>query len=500
MPKLVETGLTKNQILSELSRSPHGKLEEYVPVGKQAAKQEPEFFAHLIAYNRVRGQIRDSHVALPIVSLAEATFPSDFEENSLAHIAALGPRELEKAYRFALQLRMPGRMRKLRRVIHRYLDNLQAGNPHKLDMVMLQHRKTLANLYALTHAKRPERTGDILFRQHNGPAAHPSGSIFSIVDKLNAMSPIEAAGAILTHNVPFMVAMGTVGKKAQDPDLLLALIKKMTPTQLVTNASFLEKLGVKNTPALRGAFEAAMEKASKSSKNLLKTTRAAENVTSEDMKQKLSTLQEQQIKKMAGVEGDWLVLADKSGSMSAAIETARLVSAALSKMVKGKVNLVFFDTVAARVFDVSNKTYEDIKSDTKHVYADGGTSIGSGLQWAIDKKLEIDGIAIVSDGGENNTPYFANAYERYSKMFGKEVPVYLYQCVGDNPALIENMKEAKHDLQVFDIRHTSVDFYSVTNLVQTMRTQRYGLVEEIMEFKLLTLDDVLKFKSAEAAA
>ena len=486
----VETGLTKNQIIGELSRSPHGKLEEYVPIGKVAASQEPEFFAHLIAYDRIKGQVRDAKVALPVISLAVATFPEEFEENSLAHIALLGPREMERAYRFALTLRLPGRMRKLRRLIGQYLHKLES-NPRKWDAVAIQHQATLANLYALAHAKRSDRVGDILFKQKNGAGAHPEGSLFEVVKQLKDMAPLEAAGAILAKNIPFLIAQGAIGKKIEDPDLVLALIKRMTPTQLVTNTKMLEKMGVKTNPALRGAFEEALEKASKSTRNVLKTTRAAETVTDEGLKGKLRDLQEKQISKMAGVDGDWLVLGDKSGSMTQAIETARLVSATLAKMVKGKVHLVFFDVVAARAFDVTGKTYEEIKSDTKWVNADGGTSIGSGLQWALDKGIAVDGIAIVSDGGENNPPGFASVYERYSAKIDKQVPVYLYQCEGDQPALIASMKYAGLDMQVFDVK-SGVDFYSLPNLVQTMRTQRYGLVEEIMEFKLLTLKDVFK--------
>ncbi|HKN69722.1 MAG TPA: hypothetical protein VJX30_01625 [Terriglobales bacterium] len=495
MATITETGLTKNQIIAELHRSPHGKLDEYTKVGRSAAAQEPEFFAHLIAYDRIKGQVRDAKVALPVVSLAVIDYPAEFEENSLAHIALLGPRELERAYRFALTLRLPGRMRKLRRLVETYLHRLES-NPRRWDKVAIQHRATLANLYALTHTKRSDRVGDILFKQKNGVGAHPEGSLFEIVSRLKDMTAIEAAGAILENNIPFLIAQGALGKKKDDPDLVLALIKRMTPTQLVTNTKMLEKMGVKSNPALRGAFEQALEKAAKSTRNILKTTRAAETITDEGLKDKLRGLQERQIGKMAGVEGDWLVLGDKSGSMSQAIETARLVAATLAKMVKGKVQIVFFDTVAARVFDVTGKTYEDIKSDTKWVNADGGTSIGSGLQWAIDKKpiVEADGIAIVSDGGENTPPYFASVYQNYSKLIGKEVPVYLYRCDGERNVLSGNMQSAGIDMQVFDIKG-GVDFYSLPNLVQTMRTQRYGLVEEIMESKLLTLKDVFNRKS-----
>ena len=44
-----EQGLTKQRIFAELSKSPHGKLSEYVEIGKQAVATEGEFFKHLIA-------------------------------------------------------------------------------------------------------------------------------------------------------------------------------------------------------------------------------------------------------------------------------------------------------------------------------------------------------------------------------------------------------------------------------------------------------------------
>jgi hypothetical protein len=55
------------------------------------------------------------------------------------------------------------------------------------------------------------------------------------------------------------------------------------------------------------------------------------------------------------------------------------------------------------------------------------------------------------------------------------------------------MQRAKIDLQVFDIKD-GIDFYSLPDLAKTMATCRYSLIEEIMEFKLLSLKDVLGMK------
>jgi len=92
-----EQGITKNEIISELTRSPHGELEQYVPVALRAAQEEAEFLSHLIAWNEGKGRIRDSKVALPVISLSVPDFNGELLENSMAHLAMLDPRNLLKA-------------------------------------------------------------------------------------------------------------------------------------------------------------------------------------------------------------------------------------------------------------------------------------------------------------------------------------------------------------------------------------------------------------------
>lgn len=494
----MERGLTKNQIISELTRSPHGKLTEYLATGQKMAMEEPEFMAHLIAWDKIKGQIRDAKVALPVVSLTVPNFPEELAENSFAHLALLGPRELLRSYRFALEIRNGTALprRKMRTLVERYLRNKES-NKRKWMRLAVQHRNTLRELYALTHVKPMEEGNVILFgRNWDGTkAAMPTGSVFETIANLKYMSPVEAAGAIIENKIPFLIAMGALGKKAQEPDLVLALINRMSPTELVTNTKMLERLGVKSNPALRGAYEQALERASKSKKNVLKTTRAAEAISDEGLKEKLRGLQERQIQALSGIEGNWLVLADKSGSMHSAIEVAKEVAATLAKMVKGKVWLVFFDSHPQSV-DVTGMALDVIKNVTKYIRAGGSTSVGCGLLRCLELREEIDGIAIVSDGGENQAPRFPDVYKRYCQQFGKEIPVYMYHCDGDQNSLISDCQRNGIDVQLFELGR-SIDYYSLPNLVATMRTNRYSLVDEIMSTKLLTLSDVFKNEDKE---
>jgi len=488
----METGLTKQKIISELSKSPHGKLDEYIVIGQQATRQEPEFFAHLIAWDRVKGQIRDAKVALPIVSLSLGTLPTDLAENSLAHLTLLNPRELLRAYRFALQIKVPGNMHTLRRLIAAYLSEKEENWP-RFERLALQHRKVLKELYALTHSNCGSKAQAILYgndRKLKQKLSYPAGSLFEIVARLKDMSAAEAAGTIIERKIPFIIARGALGKKANEPDLVLALLERMTPNEIINNTQAFQRMGVKTNPALRGAFDAALKRASASTTNVLKASRAAEAIEDEETKEKLRGVQERQIQKLGGVEGNWLVLGDKSGSMAECIEVARHVAATLAKMVKGKVFLTFFDTMPTAL-DVTGMSMDTIKSATRHVTANGGTSIGCGLLRTLERKEVVDGIAVISDAEENEPPFFADVYKKYSEFVGKEVPVYLY-LLGRKPhAFGQLMSRAGFDLQEFDLPR-QVDYYSLPNLIQSMRTNRYSLIDEIMETRLLTLRDVFK--------
>jgi hypothetical protein len=187
--------------------------------------------------------------------------------------------------------------------------------------------------------------------------------------------------------------------------------------------------------------------------------------------------------------------------MQQAIEAGRVVSAVLARAAEGRVVMCFFDT-APRLIDVTGATYERIQEVTAMVTAGGGTSIGCGLKALMDNEVEVDGIAVVSDAQENRAPLFVHAYSQYIERFGKDVPVYLYRVgpkyLADYGDLSRTMGSAGYDLQEFDLRNQQVDYTSLPNLVLTMRTNRYSLVQEIMDTPLLTLDQV--FRTREEVA
>src|SRR5262245_50471481 len=408
----------KKNLIAALAKSPHGKLDEYAPIMGRVLLEDPDFAAHLIAWNHRKGEVRDAKVALPVLGIFDPTRDLVRVESALAHIADLNPRLFVQALDFARKIQAVeagsgkffvarARTRVLKRLVLRYLRDLE-NDDRAWDRTALRHRKPLKTLYARYHVSPSRRADQLLFKR-----TELSGASLAL-KALATMSVEEAAGAIMHFRLPFLQARGAVGKKATDPTVAMALIKAATPTELVTNARAFDRLGIKTVPALRAAFDEALDKAGKSKKPkaTLKATRAAEVLTDDaKLSGKLRTLQEQQLTAL-GIEGDWLVAGDKSGSMRSTIEGACHVAATLAKMVKGNVHLVFFDT-SPRYFEATGKTYEDLKAYARTWGAGGGTSIGCALRYMLDKKLSVDGIAIVSDGGENTTPYFAETYQRY---------------------------------------------------------------------------------------
>jgi hypothetical protein len=514
-----EKGLSPNQLISELTKSPHGELREYLTVGSLAAKENPDLFAHLIAWNMRNGQIRDSKKALPVIALTNPTLHEDHRENALAHLAMLSPREFCLAYRFALDIRPKGYMSRLRKLVVEYLRDLESDR-HGWNRAAVQHRNSLAQLYSLSHAERSPAIGSILFGGDGSKRRNrekikgvlPRGSVFEAIATLKDMGPTEAAGVIITRKIPFLVAIGALGAKAKDPVLVQALLSSMSPTEVVTNVKAFERLGVKTVPALKAAFEEAIGRVanSKNKSNTFKTAQAIEAVDDEVIKEKLKGVQEKQIANMKGIEGNWLVLGDASGSMSACIEGARNVAATLAKMVRGKVTLTFFN-YAPYSFDVSGMDYSDIARKTAHITAQGATSIGCGLLLAIGNKAEIDGIAIVSDAAENHQPLFADVYRAYKQSINKDIPVYLFRMGSKKPTasvpsgaymrasqfdLAHSMQATGADLQEFDLNGT-VDYYGLPNIIQTLRCNRYSLLQEIMDTPLKTVDQVLNRQKRE---
>ena len=328
-------------------------------------------------------------------------------------------------------------------------------------------------------------------------ASYAPGSIFADIANLSKMAPPQVAATIQKwHLSPLVVSGAMAGAKAaqQDSAVVQAGMDQMSDTELVTRAKSLERKGLSRDAALKDTFRKKVAKATTSKKATLKTSVAADEVEDDGLKTMLRELQERQIQAQKdagrGIDGNWLVLCDRSGSQAQSITLGSHVAAAITKFVSGKVWLVFMNTDVTPI-EVTGKTLDEIQATTKFIFAGGGTSYGVGLQWAIEKKLDIDGIALIGDGGENSGARFHVEYARYERLFAKQPPVYFYITSGESNVFTHSMKAAGFTTTDFDLTSGRVDYFSLPNLVQSMSASQFGVVEKIMACPLVTLKQVL---------
>lgn len=482
--------LSRQQVIGQVLKIGHKDLSQYVNIGIQSTHEDPEFFAHLVAWNFMKGEIRDSKVALPVIGL-RGKFDQELTENHVAHLCLLDPRNLLRAIRFNFSLSetwgmAPGSGKLFKKGVARYLREREAS-PGWWSRTALQHRTSLKELYALFHIKPSNMAQRVLFKREK-----PKGSVFEAVANLKHMSAQEAAGTILNFKIPFLVAVGALSGIKDKPDIIMALIEQASGSEIIGNTEMFRRMGVFDNPVLKASYDAAIERAKQDKRvSSLKAKRATEKITDKKVQAKMKTVSDEKLDQLGGIEGDWLVLADRSGSMERSIEIGKQVASMISQQVKGKVHLVFFDTSPKR-YNVTGKDLPQIEEMTRHVRPGGSTSIGCGLELIMEMGEVVNGIAIVSDGGQNREPTFPKAYEKYVDKIGINPTVYLLWVPGDNNRLTMDCERQGIPIQEYDV--SGMDYYSLPNLVKTMRASRFMLAEEIMQTRLLTLDDVFSKK------
>lgn len=474
---------SQSRLITSLMRIGHGDLTIYIPPALPAATSDPNLFAHFVAWNHKKSEVRDGKVAFPVIAMRGAV-DSEHQENAVAHILSLGPRELHKAVIFNKSLNhvpvVPGCGRLLKDGMEQWFDMMEGrDNWGRWNRAALYNRRALIGLYTMFHRKPNAWVQRILFDRD-----YPSNSVFGAVRDLKAMSPQEAAGTILKWKIPFQIAVGAC-PTIKDDTVLLALMEGMTGNEIINSTGMLKKLGVFDSPMLKAAYDEAVLKAKQDKRvGTLKAQRAAEHLSGSARK-KMVAVAEDRVEAKGKIKGNWLVLADKSGSMTQAIEVAREVAATVARFAE-RCHLIFFD---AQPFgwNVTNMTLDQIKTETRHVRASGGTSIGCGLELMQGRREVLNGVIIVSDGGDNTYPEFHQAYPKYVEGVGIEPMVYFLYVRGQNRDVLSHNFP---NLTKWDFGK-DVDHYSLPNVISTLKGSRFELLDEIFQTSLLTIAEAL---------
>jgi hypothetical protein len=524
------------RLLNTLLTTPHRKLDEVWPVHRDMVGADPRFYVRLAAWYNDNGDVRD-HKEMFVVTLVLSDF-AGHRDVGLAMLRQMPPYQVTRVLDFVHGRKTtkkmgekkgknrpraqgtdratePGRAapdradtarlspsregavapartvtesfglfknppRSLRTEIERYLREREA-DADWFDGTVLVARKAMKRLYAVNHVKPGERAQKILFDEDP-----PRDSrIFALKELAKAATPAEQAKAIVENAIPYRVAATVVTQMT--PTVLLALVERMSPQELINNVSSLTKRGAFENPELKAAIEQKLEQARTAAGgarvSAFKAEKAIEATAgvSAEVRQKLEQVADARVKAKGRIQRPTALLIDKSGSMQVAIELGKRIGAMISAVCEKELYVYAFDTMAYPV----ERGGDDLASWERAlagITAGGGTACGAAVEYMRLKKQYVEQIILVTDEGENQGPHFAESLLKYREALKADPAVCIVRTPGAMQVLEGRCKAAGITPDVFQF---GGDYYSLPNLIPLLsKPSRLELLMEIMEYPL----------------
>jgi hypothetical protein len=489
-------------ILNTLLTTPHRKLDEVWLVHDDMVRQDPRFYVRLAAWYNDHGDVRD-HKEMFVVNLTLSQFPGH-RDVGLALLRGLPPYEVARVLDFingkkttrklstavAADAGQPAKAaavqdfglfrnppRSLRTEITRYLREREA-DPDWFDSTVLVARRAVKRLYALLHVPPAERAQQVLF-DDNPPA---DSRLYALRQLAKAASPAEQARAIVEHQIPYRVAATVIHQLT--PSVLLALIERMSPQEVINNLAALRRRGALDNPDLKALVERKLDEAKTASRvSAFKAEEAvkAAGDLSGDVRRKLEAVADTQVKAKGRIKRPTALLIDKSGSMNLAIELGKRIAALISTICERELYVYAFDTVAYPI-EPAGRDLADWERALQGITAGGGTSVGAAMEFLRRKQQYVEQLVVVTDEGENTPPLFVDALRKYREDVRAEPAVCFVRTPGATSHLEERCRQAGFVADAFQFEG---DYYALPNLVPLLtRPSRLELLMEILEYPL----------------
>ncbi|WP_026100195.1 vWA domain-containing protein [Fortiea contorta] len=466
------------EMLNSLLTTPHRKLEQVAEIHQLIVELDPIFYGHLAVWYQRQGDVRD-HKEVFIAHLLNSNL-TEHRDAGFMMLQEFPPYQVARIVDFMKQQqnKLP---RSARTAVRRYLKTRES-NPAVFDRAALRGRQAMKHLYASLHIKPNERANAILFR--NTP---PEGSLADILKQLaKAETAATQARLIVEFKIPYTIAIGAI--KQLTPVVLVALINSMTPQEVINNLKSLQARGAMEHPEVKKLIDSQLEKATKSGRvAAFKAQIAADNADLDaDTVARLEKVTNEQVKRRGTISRPTALLVDKSGSMENAIALGKQLAALISGITQAELFVYAFDSIPYPVI-AKGKELSDWERAFQHITAGGGTSIGCSLEAMRKKKQVVDQIILVTDEGENVTPYFCEAYKTYCRELAV-MPNVVIVRVGTHYDWVETqLKQQQAPVETFTFEG---DYYSLPNLVPLLaRPSRLDLLMEILDLPLPVRDE-----------
>jgi hypothetical protein len=463
------------EMLNSLLTTPHRELAKVTELHKDLIQLDPIFYGHLAVWYQTNGDVRD-HKEVFVGNLLASNLPIHRDAGFMM-LQSFPPYEVSRIIDF--MKKQAGKLPRSTRTAVRHYLNEREKNDVFFDRAAIRGRKAMKHLYAGLHIKPGERADAILFKE-----TPPEDSLAFMVKKLaKATNPTEQALMIVEHKIPYTVAVGTIKKVT--PAVFVALVNAMTPQEIINNLSSLKARGAFEHANVKELIDQKLEEATKSNRvSAFKTVKAAE-VTNFDQETtaKLQEITNQQVAKRGKITKPTALLVDKSGSMTLALEVGKQIAALISGITDSDLFVYAFDSMACQV-KAEGKELSHWDKAFQHIVAAGSTSIGAPVEIMRLRKQVVEQFIIVTDEGENATPYFTEAYKKYSEDL-KIVPNVIVVKVGSDNDYLE--REMQRHRIAYETLSFKGDYYSLPNIVPMLtRPSRLELLMEILDMPLPT--------------
>lgn len=460
------------EMLNSLLTTPHRELEKVAEMHKELIELDPIFYGHLAVWYQANGDVRD-HKEVFVANLLASNLP-EHREAGCVLLKQFPPYEVSRIVAF-MKKRNSKIPRSTKTAVCEYLREREK-NVVFFDRAAIRARSAMKHLYASFHIKPSDRADAILFKD-----TPPVDSTAFMVKKLaKSKSAAEQAELIVEHNIPYTVAIGTIKKIT--PAIFVALVNSMTSQEVINNLNSLKSRGAFEHKDVKKLIEEKLNLAAKSSRvSAFKAVKAAEvTALSQETTAQLENIINQQITKRGKITKPTALFVDKSSSMTAAIEVGKQIAALVSGISDGTLFVYAFDNLAYPI-TAAGKELSHWDKAFQNILAVGNTSIGAPVETMRLRKQVVEQFILVTDEGENTTPYFCDAYKRYSEEL-KVLPSVVIVKLNATNYLEQQMERSGI---AFETLTFSGDYYSLPNLVPMLtRPSRLELLMEILETAL----------------
>jgi hypothetical protein len=481
------------------------------------------------AWYAAEGEVRD-HKEMFVVNLCLSDFPGP-RPGGLALLRQMPPYQVGRVFDFIKGtvlnrwLKQGDRVqiipekrglfcnvpRSMKTEITRYLREREA-DADWFDSSVLQARRALKRLYASLHVAPSPRAQAILF-DDNPPA---DSRLYALKLIAQARTPREQARAIVENRIPYRVAASVI--KQMTPTVLVALIDRMSPQELINSMGSLKRHGAFDNPEVKALIEAKLELAQTAERvSAYKAKRAAEAAgvsALEGVAEKLDAVTEAQVRAKGAIVRSTALLIDKSGSMSQAIEIGKRVGAMIAGVCQAELYAYAFDSLGYPI-EIPGRTKEgkvpgalrrllraeapgepapgtamvegkpslaDWERALAGICAGGTTSCGVAVEMMRRGGQLVEQILLITNEAENTSPRFVEALKRYREELKADPHVVFVKTQGASAQLEQ---ECRRERIAFDAYQFSGDYYALPNLLPLLtRPSRLDMLLDIMAYPL----------------